>query len=123
MQGWIDITYLSQDGKLRLTRGNKGVFDSSDLFKACTIQKLCCTDRACAKRLQMQDLAQLSVASVAVLLDRNMLLCLVQSILSVMTDLHQLGTQLGQQQHVDGDRHPLCAHEGSLPQAEATGRP
>ena len=28
MQGWIDITYLSQDGKLRLTRGNKGVLDS-----------------------------------------------------------------------------------------------
>ena len=24
MQGWIDVTYLSQDGKLRLTRGNKG---------------------------------------------------------------------------------------------------
>ena len=24
MQGWIDITYLSQDGTLRLTRGNKG---------------------------------------------------------------------------------------------------
>ena len=23
-QGWIDVTYLSQDGKLRLTRGNKG---------------------------------------------------------------------------------------------------
>ena len=24
VQGWIDVTYLSQDGKLRLTRGNKG---------------------------------------------------------------------------------------------------
>ena len=24
-KGWIDVTYLSKDGKLRLTRGNKGV--------------------------------------------------------------------------------------------------
>ena len=24
VQGWIDVTYLSQDGRLRLTRGNKG---------------------------------------------------------------------------------------------------
>lgn len=23
-KGWIDITYLSEDGQLRLTRGNKG---------------------------------------------------------------------------------------------------